>query len=258
VRIKVSEILDVIAVSRQVALAVDGKRQPESSDPQQQRRHPRRFNPKHVRQINSALLSLFETLVEVRKVGKNRKRAIQRVHVLDSFGYLYRSNGRELDVDHLPPDRQKVNVGSNNRPVYRVRRKTGDDEQFDRPSGILYRLNTELANELSGKPDTLQFTIVARKVFLTLKKFMNNPAAIRLIILVLRQTGADFSRDLRRTLSDLGYDVSHPTRAFEQIEGTLTQLKMMRLIVDFAVEPGTNRLFISRNVGWYLENSDPS
>ena len=41
------------------------------------------------------------------------------VHLLDSFGYCFEIGGQTVDVDDLPPDRVKVNVGKNDRPVWR-------------------------------------------------------------------------------------------------------------------------------------------
>jgi len=84
-----------------------------------------------------------------RRDGKGQRLDDRQVHLLDMFGYSYRSDGRELDLDDLPEDRQKVNVGTQDRPVYRIRRQTDDGDPYDHPSGIVFRLNTELAQELA-------------------------------------------------------------------------------------------------------------
>jgi hypothetical protein len=85
------------------------------------------------------------------------------------------------------------------------------------------------------------------------KRYMRTPALIRLIILVLRQTGPDFTRNLRQVLDDLGFDVSHPARAVQDLETALAELRRAQLVVTFTVDTASDTLTVERNVNWHRE-----
>jgi hypothetical protein len=134
-----------------------------------------------------------------------------------------------------------------------LRRQTENGGRFDRPTGITFRLNTELANELSGKSGTVRFTLIARKVFSLFKRYMKRPAMIRLIMLVLRQTGPDFQRNLQQLIIDLGFDTTHPARAVEDLGRALGELQQLRLVSNVTVDTDTNKLAVVRNPDWHRE-----
>jgi hypothetical protein len=254
VRMRLSQILEIIAVSKQVALAVDREWKTADGVTRKNQYRSRRFSPKHLQQVHGALLTLFQASVCVQRWDKEKLQRLDRqVHILDMFGYVYEHGGKALDLDDLPPDREKINVGSDERPVWRVRRQTHKGGRFDRPTAIMFRLNAELANELSGRSDTVKFTIIARKVFTLFRQYMNQPTVIRLVMLVLRQTAPDFRRNLRQLITDLGFDVTHPVRAMGDLRQALTELQQHRLVTDFTVDSDNDMLAVSRNPDWHRE-----
>ncbi len=257
VRLRLAEILQIIEVSRQVNLAVSREWETEAGVTKR-KYECKRFSPKHLQQVHDALLILANTSAQVRQWDKEKRQwLVRQVHVLDSFGYVYEKCGKMLDLDDLPPDREKINVGSAERPVWRVRRQTDQGARFDRPVGIVFRLNTELAKELSGGRETIQFTIIARKVFSLFKQHMKRPTMIRLIMLVLRQTGPEFHRNLQQLIADLGFDATHPARAVEDLGRALGELQQLRLITSFTVDTDNDKLAVVRNPDWHREATHP-
>lgn len=255
VRMGVSEILEVIEVSKQVAHVVNREWETESGETRRQRYQGLRFSPKHMQQVHKALLDLYDTSVLIRRWDKSGQHRLddRQVHVLDMFGYSYRRDGKELDLDDLPVGHLKVNVGTQDRPVYRIRRQTENGDRYDHPSGIVFRLNTELAQELAKARGTVGFTILARRVFTLFKRYMRTPAMIRLIILILRQTGSEFTRGLRQVLDDLGFDVSHPARAVQDLEEALAELQRVQLVVNFTLDAAQDTFVVERNTNWHRE-----
>ena len=254
-KMTLSRILEIIEVGKQVAHAVAREWETENGVTEH-KYHYRRFNPKYLPRVHDALLTLYNTSVRVQRWNKKKQRTNQYVHILDAFGYVYEDGGKTLDLDDLPPDREKTNVGTDERPLWRVWRQTENGERFDRPTGIVFRLNTELADELSKKRGTLGFTIIARKVFALFRQFMKRPAMIRLIMLVLRQTGPDFHRNLQQLIVDLGFDASHPARAVEDLRRALAELQQLRLVTNFTVDTGNDKLTVDRNADWHREDGD--
>ena len=127
VRLRLRDILEIIRVGK----GVDPRRGPDLGRPgtaeRRRRRYAaRRYSPKHLEQVHDALLALYDQSVVIRqRDGGARPEVKERiVHVLDSFGYCYEVGGHAVDVDDLPPDRVKVNVGTEERPVWRIRRRT--------------------------------------------------------------------------------------------------------------------------------------
>lgn len=252
VRTTVSEILRIIEVSRTVAHAVEREWETARGDKRQRKYSGRRFSPSHIQKIHEVLLVLHKQTVIIRSRGSRKKVFTDRVvHILDSFGYVYKQNGEILDLDDLPPGSQKINISTDDRPVYRIHNVTGEGKAYHRPSGVLFRLNTELAQELSGEKHTIKFTIIAGKVFGLFRHHMRSPAAICLILLILRQTNKNFVRKLSSALEGLGWDMTHPTRAAEQCAAALTHLRDAGLVTSFDVDQVNEKLQIEVNREWY-------
>ena len=255
VQLKVGDILEIIRVGKTVGQAVDRSWTNRDGTERRERYRCRRYSPRHLEQVHEALLALHGQTVAIRTrdPGPGGRVKDRIVHVLDSFGYCYEVGGRPVDLDELPAGREKVNIGAAERPVYRIRRATPDGGRFDRPAGILFRLNTELAHELRGRRDTISFTLFAHRVFDLFREFATSPAAIRLLVLILRQTGGEFHRVLGRLIEDLGWDATHPARAIGQLTATLGRLVDSQVVTDFAVDPEADRLSITRNRDWHEE-----
>jgi len=254
VRLKVSDILEIIKVGKTVDQAVDRSWTNRDGAERRGQYKCRRYSPRHLKLVHDALLALHDQSVAIRSYDPRSDRRVEDriVHVLDSFGYSYEVGGRAVDVDELPAGREKVNMGTEEWPVWRIRRAASDGGRYDRPAGILFRLNTELAHELQGRRGTISFTLFAIRVFDLFREFMATPAAIRLLVLVLRQTGGGFTRTLSQLLDDLGWDVSHPSRAIEQLTASLERLASFRVVTDFVVDREADRLVITLNRDWYV------
>jgi hypothetical protein len=253
VRLRLRDILEIIRVGKGATLAVDRTWETRDGVRRHRRYAARRFSPKHLEQVHDALLALYDQSVIIRhRDGGARPGVKERiVHVLDSFGYCYELGGYAVDVDDLPPDRMKVNVGTEERPVWRIRRRTTAGNHYERPTGVLYRINTELAREMSNQKGTLAFTVFAHRVFDLFRMFMKTPAAMRLLILVFRQTGDDFTRVMSQLLNDLGWDMTHPTRAIQQLKQILERLRTDEIVADFVVDPAADRVVVSVNRTWF-------
>jgi len=154
-----------------------------------------------------------------------------------------------------PPDRIKVNVGTDERPVYRIRRRTRDGEHDERPTGILFRLNTELSQELTQTKGSIDFTLMARRVFGVLRRFARQPTRIRLFLFILRQTNAEFQRPLSKALEGLGWDADHPARAIDQLKEALEQLRDLNVLETYQVDQHGDRLTIAKNPNWHKEEA---
>jgi hypothetical protein len=121
----------------------------------------------------------------------------------------------------------------------------------------LFRLNTELADELTRAKGTIGFTLLARHTFKVFREFSHNPSAIRLIVLILRQTNAAFTRPLTKLLEDEGWDVEHRARAVGQLRQTLERLQALDMVQAFEIDLDHDQVRITRNPEWYTEG-DPS
>jgi hypothetical protein len=257
VQLSLSAILEIVELSKQVAHSVERTWTNEDGGSQEKRYTSKRYSPYHASAVHEALLALFEQTVIVKRMDKGKQGSISRqVHILDSFGYCYEHHGETLDPHQLPPECEKVNVGSDERPVYKLYKRTGKEKTTpENPKGIVFRLNMELAREFAGEAGTLRFTLVAKKIFSLLKQYMRRPAAFRLVILIIRQTAEEFSRNLVTVLGELGFDVTHRSRAVAQLTKVLIELQQLRLIGDFNVNECENKLKIGRNKAWYQEAS---
>jgi hypothetical protein len=255
VRIKVRDILEIARVSKSVRHAVE--RTWTTRDGRQRRKHYQgfRYSPRHLEQVHDALLALHNQPVSIHyfDAASGKKVKDHIVHILDCFGYCYRVKGQHLDVDDLPPDRERVNVGSGERPVWRVLRRAAGGDRYERPTAVTFRLNRELAREIQRCKHTVGFTLFAHRVFDLFRAFMRSPAAIRLLVLTLRQTEAVFTRRLAQLLGDLGFDAGHPDRAFEHLEGVLARLRDKGIVSAFTIDRGADRVEVEVDRGWYCE-----
>ena len=80
---------------------------------------------------------------------------------------------------------------------------------------------------------------------------MNTPTSIRLIVLLLRQTGDSMVRDLPQALDDLGFDVGHPSRAIGQLTSALQRLRELEVIKSFSADAADGRLRVDLNRDWH-------
>jgi hypothetical protein len=250
VRIRTRDILEIIQVGRSAAHAVDRHWTTEDGQETRKTYQATRFKPRQRRQVNDALFAIFNSMVVIRHYGKDRAVEHRLVHILDSFGYRYKRDGQELDVHDLPTDCERVNVGADKRPVWKIKRRTSTSSQFERPSAILFRINQELAHEIKKRKGTISSTIFARRVFELFRLFTQQPAAIRLLILVLRQTNSHFSRILSKLLDDLNWDTTHPTRAITQLTEALEQLQRLEVVTSFRIEADVDLVVIEANREW--------
>ncbi len=257
VRARPAALLDILDVGRTVAHAVTREWQTADGSRRSEEYACRRHSPAALERIRSALVELHDRTVVVQSPAGRGERAVRAVHVLDSFGFVYRDGGREVDVDDLPPGCRRVNVGSDKRPLWRLRRQSPRGEREVRTTGIVFRLNAELAAELSGGPHTIGFTVLARRAFPLLRRFRQDAAAVRLVLLVLRQTGATFTRRLGELLEDLGLEPGHPARGLGRLEKLLERLVELSLIRHYEVDPLADRLHVERNPDWYREEGPP-
>lgn len=258
VRIKVRDILEIARVSKTVNHAVERRWTTRAGEKRRGSYRALRYSPKYLEQVHAALLALHNQSVAIHYFDRRSGQKIRDhiVHVLDSFGYCYQVNGRQLDVDDLPPDRDRINIGTDDRPVWRVRRRTAGGDRYERPTAVTFRINRELAREILRGKDSIQFTLFAHRVFDLFRHFMRSPAAIRLVVLTLRQTQPEFTRCLTQMLDDLGFDVSHPHRAVEHLEGVLGRLRDDGIVTGFSIDRGGDRVKIAVNRAWFREEAE--
>ncbi|MBL8793437.1 MAG: hypothetical protein JNM56_06015 [Planctomycetia bacterium] len=251
-----SDILDIIEIGKTVALTVDRQWDTDDGQSRTRRYQAERYSPTHLTQIHQALAALHRATVVLhrREAGQQPALAARTVHVLDSFGYLYRDAGQPVDLDDLPVGETKVNVGTEERPLWRLRHRTKHGERDRPPNGILFRLNVELTRELTGSKGTIGFTLLARKVFGLLRQFHRQPKAVRLILLILRQTGTQCTRQFAKLLTDLGFDAHHPTRSLDELRTLLEDLQVARLLNGFRLDVDQDRLLLELNKAWHRES----
>jgi hypothetical protein len=239
-------------VGRQVAHAVDREWKNRDGTTQRRRYKGKRFSPRKMEHIQMALLELHnQTVMVQRPAAAGGGRDDLCVHVLDMFGYRYRQAGRDIDFDNLPEGMCKINIGPAERPVWRLRRSGDEVDREERASGIIFRLNQELARELQNEKGTICSTIIAHKVFGVLREFSRQPAAMRLLLLVLRQTNEQFTRQLKNMLEELGFEPGHPARAVEQLRCTLDRLRSLEVVDYSCINLEEDRLVVVRNLDWH-------
>lgn len=254
VRTTPSKLLEVLEVSRNVAHAVTRKWSLDDGTTQEKEYPESRYSPAKRERLDKALRGLFELHVEVtsydRKAHTREKRL---VHVLDSFGYSYFDRGRAVDLDDVAPPRRKVNVGSEDRPVYRLVRQEAGRERRERAAGVSFRLNAELAAEIRNEKNTIGFTLLAGRVFQLLRRFHRRPLAIRLFLLVERQTGEVTTRSLSQVLTDVGGD-SHDRRVvLGELQRTLEEFRDLGVVKSYDVDPREDLLRFEKDDRWRRE-----
>lgn len=249
VRTTPGQLLEVMEVSHLVAHEVESELQTESGLTRRKRYRTRRYSPSHAEKIHTGLNTLFErSVVILRNDPQTGRRLEERhVHILDSFAYDYRREGVMVDLDQLANDK-KVNVGSAGRPVWRI--------PCTRHSAIIIKFNSELMKELTAQKGTIGFTLLARKIFSVFREFKGKSSAIRLILLILRQREKRFFRSLSQAFLDLGYDVTHPARATQDLQATLNRLQEMAIVVKFYLDMEHDRMEIATNQNWYKDEAD--
>jgi hypothetical protein len=252
VRTKITAILEILEIGRSVAHAVDRVWTPKDGETRRKRYQGRRFNPAQCQRVHEVLLQLHKQQVVLQR--RNPRRGVRRedrfVHLLDSFGYEYRRDGSMLDVDNLPRGQSRTNVGTPERPVWKVHRTEGGREVPERPTGVLFRLNHELAEELMGNPGTIHFTLMARRIFGVLRAIQHNPVHIRLLLMILRQRDHEFHRSIRRLIGDLGCDPTHPNRAWKALETALETMKKLGVVASYTIDPASGMLAITKCMVW--------
>jgi hypothetical protein len=248
-----SDILEIVEVGKKVAHAVDRTWNTAAGEVRSKSYQARRYNPKYWGMLHTALRKLHDQTVLVQRWDQKRHVKLEDrvVHLLDMFGYEYRQQGAPVDIDDPPPGVIKVNEGTDERPLWRLKEQTATGDRFQRPNGILFRLNSELAKELTGAKGTIGFTILARRVFGVLRTLSKDPSAIRLTLLILRQTAPLFQRSLEKLLQDLGWDPEHPTRALGQLEEALKGLQALGVIQAFTIDQEQHQVAITRNESWH-------
>ena len=250
VRTTVSKILAVLEISRHVAHAV-GRQWTANGQVRKEVYQSRRYSPTQRKQIDDALLDLHSRRVVIWRSSRNRAKREERiVHLIEMFGYVYNQGGRQLDIHDLPPGCTKVNVATQERPVYRVRHHKDGDEVEARPTGVMFRLSRELAEEFSGMGGTLSFTLFAKSVFGLFRQYHHRVPELRLLLLIFRQRNVVFRRPVPKLITDLGWDKTHPKRAAASLRATLEELKRQGIIERHHIDGGCV-LEIARNPAWY-------
>lgn len=254
VRTSIAEILSILEVSKDVSQAVYREWRRKDGSTGRKTYKGRRCSPAATERVREALLRLFDQQVCIVKPATEKTPRTERlVHVLDSFGFAYEKSGQKVDLLSPPAGYEVVDVSTDGRRLRRLRRKGGPDGKFEKATGVVFRLNRELAIELSGAKGTIKFTLFSRKLFGLLRRYMKQPSAIRLIFLILRQVSAEFQRPLDSQLSALGWDMSHPTRSIGKCEKTLGELQELGIVESFKVDPVKDRLWVRQNKRWYLK-----
>lgn len=161
------------------------------------------------------------------------------------------ADGRPLDVDDLPADLVKVNAaGLDERPVWKVARRSPAGPELPQPAAVLFRLNRELAAELAGVRGAVHCTVLARELFALLRGFSCQPVGIRLTLVVLRQTKPRFVRRLGALLTGLGGDGEHRQRVVARLGELLGRLQEAGVVTGYQIDEGEDRLTVDRNPGW--------
>jgi hypothetical protein len=253
VRTTPSRMLEIIQVGRSVAHAVHREWINADGEACQRFYSTNRYSPKHMAMIQDALHRMFNRTVHIQRRDPKSNAALSdlSVHILDAFGYGYEQDGHPVDLYDLPPDTQKVNIASEERPIWRLLKHTDTGTRTCRAKYIYFRLNAEMARELRGERGTICSTQFARKIFSLFRRHMNSPAMLRLIILILRQTQASFTRHLRQLLVDLGFaDATHPQRATQHLRDALDTLICERVIAANHVDAVADRVEITIDTNW--------
>ena len=156
----------------------------------------KKFHPDRFSLVTRALTELFAKPIQIRTVGYRRGttkgrpqkvESVQAVHFLDAFRVIYQDkNGRDLSLDLLP-ESARTNISPvEGRPVFKL---LGNR----RPIGFGFRLNTELAKEISNRGH--RYTIFVAAIFPLLKKLANDPAAVRVALWMISERRQEVPRN---------------------------------------------------------------
>jgi hypothetical protein len=250
VRTTVADVAEIIEVSRAIGQTIDREWNNKDGSSQSRSYSRNRRSPRCLQDIDAALRSLYERSVLVTRRGSGDDE-FERVHgrILDSFGYVYAQGGRPLDIYDLPAGFEKIDVGGEKKSIYKVRRSDGSG--YLRPTAILFRIGAELIDEMNGEDGTIKFTLLARRMFSVLKSFSRNPPAIRVAILILRQTSGVLHRPLEKTMADLGWDLRHPKRAFPGLQAALEELRKAGLVASYHIDRQGDHLVAEKGTSWH-------
>lgn len=192
-----------------------------------------RFSPKIFSAIKKDIDSIFN-IRYCKTDKKNGRRKESWLPVFVEYGYEYSGATGPYDFNNLPDDLIKFNVCEDcSKPVYKLRRKKSGS--FLPPERFFFRLESNLVAELQAKKNTKFFTVLSRKIFALLKRLGRTKILVRLVLLILRQRGDVFSRQLEKLLRHLGFDVSHRSRCIDHLEKMLGKLKQEKLVQGFQI-----------------------
>ncbi len=252
VNVKFAEILAAMELYKACSITFTRHWEKNTGESRRKRYSSVRYSPAQTKPVQNALLFLAGLEVIIKRKEKGQKQWSKfRVPIFREFGYHYEIDGEVLNVHHLPPGYARENIGSDNRPLWVVYIQTPAGRERLPSKSIYFRLNEKLADEMQGLKGSVKFTLFDRMVFALLRRLSRDPKAIRLLILILRQTDASFTRVLSLMLNDLGYDMSHKNRSIQILRDTLYQMVQVQVVNHFKIDPETDRLFIDHNKDWY-------
>ena len=105
-----------------------------------------------------------------------------------------------------------------------------------RPSGIEYRLASDLVRGLTGDDPNIGATTLPFKIFSFRRDFQKSAASTNLLFWVCRQLAPTMSRTLEGLAAELNLDPDRPARAYEAIDQGFELLKRTGVVNDFKVE----------------------
>lgn len=211
-----------------------------------------RYSPAQTTAMQDALPVLAGLkVIIIRKEKGQKSRRLYEEPLFREFGYRYEIDGKALNVHILPSGYERENVGTTERPLWIVYIQTPNGRQRLPSKAIYFKLNEKLADEVQGLKGSVKYTLFDRKVFALFRSISKDPKALRLLILILRQTNESFTRVLSQLLKDLGYDMSHKNRSIQTLRDTLYQLAQIGVVKRFQIDQETDRLFIDHNKDWY-------
>lgn len=208
-----------------------------------------RFSPKMFSNVKKIIDSIFN-IRYCKTETRNGKSTESWLPVFSEYGFEYSGTDGPLDLEHLPEDLSKVNVCEDCcKPVYKLQRKKSG--RFLSPERFFFRMESGLVAELLARKNTISFTAISRKIFSLLKRLGRTKTLVRLVLLILRQRKAEFSRKLEKLFSHLGFDTSHKSRSLDGLSHMLDQLKSERFVSDFQING--DRLCIQWNQKFFME-----
>jgi len=252
VRVKRADILAAMKLYKACSNTVTRRWEKNSGESRQEQYTNARNSPAQYKAVQdaSAVLAGLKVIIKRKEKGQKSKRLYEEP-IFRELGYRYEIDGKALDVHRLPSGYERENVGTNERPLWVVYVQTPDGKRRLPCKHIYFKLNEKLADEVQGLKGSVKYTLFDRKVFALLRRLSKDPKALRLVILILRQTNESFTRVLSQLLKDLGYDMSHKKRSIQTLRDTLYQLAQIGVVKRFQIDQEADRLFIDHNKDWY-------